>query len=263
MPHVEASLFPPVNYAGVLWSVGVEEWFYLFWPLLLLVATKRAWIVLPTIIVSLLIARQEFRAGVPFYLFSQIRFDCMAIGAVGAILVFWRSGLPNVLVRSVFSRPGQMCILTILIGCIGWGVGFGPADELVYSTLFLWLILNVAINPHTIFNLDHPALKWLGDRSYAMYCFNWIALVSSLIVLRRTGFDLSGKGAHILNFVCGVIITIIIADLSYRFLERPFLSWKVRSFASIEIPAVRVEWPKLADAEDRQALVVRTQRMVP
>jgi peptidoglycan/LPS O-acetylase OafA/YrhL len=232
MPQVEASLLPPVNYAGVLWSVGVEEWFYVCWPFLLMGATKRTWFVLPAIVIGLMVARHEFQEGAPFYLLTQIRFDCMAIGALGAILVTSRPSLPGFLMRSVFSRAGQVVMLCIIIGCVGGGVEFGAADELVYSTLFLWLIVNVAINQGAIFSLDHSVLKWLGDRSYAMYCFNWITLVSSLVILRWSGFDLSARGADILNFLFGLAITVAVAALSYRYLERPFLAWKIQSFSA-------------------------------
>jgi peptidoglycan/LPS O-acetylase OafA/YrhL len=34
-PHVAETWLPAIPFAGVLWSIGVEEWFYSVWPLVI------------------------------------------------------------------------------------------------------------------------------------------------------------------------------------------------------------------------------------
>ena len=242
MPHVEASFFAPVNYAGVLWSVGVEEWFYLGWPFLLLATRGKLWLVLPVIVAFFLFGRHEFREGPAYFLFSQIRFDHMAIGAMGAILATTRSTLLNALMRVAFTRRAQViAIVTIVAAAIllKLGMRLGLLADIVFPLSFLWIIVDVSMNPNSIINLEHPLLRWLGKLSYGIYCFNWITLVTALVVMRWAVPDLSGWVAHVFHFAFGLLLTVGVAALSYRCLEAPFLSWKVRSFSSTEPQVLR------------------------
>jgi peptidoglycan/LPS O-acetylase OafA/YrhL len=135
MPHVEAGIYPSVNYAGVLWSVGVEEWFYIGWPFLLLWMRGHLWLVLPAIVLFFLVGRLEFRNAHALYVLSQVRFDCMAMGAIGAVAYVTRSSLIEAFGRFVASRAAQFATLTVMVAVtllLKFGVRMEPFSELVF-----------------------------------------------------------------------------------------------------------------------------------
>jgi peptidoglycan/LPS O-acetylase OafA/YrhL len=243
MPHVEAWFYPSINYAGVLWSVGVEEWFYFGWPWLVLWARARLWVVLFAIAVFFLVGRYVFREGVAFDFFGQVRFDCMAIGAMGAVAVTARSKTIDGVLRKMFSLSGQLIALGVIVATVLLQLtlqSVPPVSQTLFSIYFLWLILNVAINPAPIFSLDFRVLEWLGKVSYSMYCLNWVSLVSALVILKYLNFDLSSWTAHGAHLLFALATTFALSALSYRYIERPFLAWKTRSFSSTEPGALRL-----------------------
>jgi peptidoglycan/LPS O-acetylase OafA/YrhL len=237
MPHVELWFYPSVNYAGVLWSVGVEEWFYLGWPWLVLWARTRLWLMLIAIAAFFLAGRHIYTEGIGYDFFGLVRFDCMAIGALGAVLATSRSKLIEATLKKTFSTTGQIVALAAILISVAFILFTGSvpsAGQTVFSFYFLWLILNLAVNPSPLFNLEFRAFEYLGKISYGMYCLNWVALISALLILKYLGFNLSSWTAHGLHLLFAVTVTIAIATLSYRFIEKPFLTWKTRSFSATE-----------------------------
>ena len=63
--------------------------------------------------------------------------------------------------------------------------------------------------------LDNPPMRWVGRRSYGIYLWHW-----PVFVVTRPVLDIAFLGAGAL-FVPRVAITVVIAALSYRFLEQP------------------------------------------
>jgi peptidoglycan/LPS O-acetylase OafA/YrhL len=243
MPHVALWFYPAVNYAGVLWSVGVEEWFYIGWPWLVLWARARLWIFLIAIAAIFLAGRYIFTQGVGLDFFAEVRFDCMAIGALGAVIATYRSESVEAVLRKLFSTTGQILALAAIVISVALILlmGFVPSvGQTLFSFYFLWLIMNLALNPSPLFNLEFRAFEYLGKISYGMYCLNWISLVSALLILKSLGFDLSSWTAHGLHLLFALALTMAISTLSYRLIERPFLVWKTRSFSSTEPRVLRV-----------------------
>ncbi len=255
-PQVAGAIIGHSGYAGVLWSVGVEEWFYLIWPWV--VVMMRRWLI-PILLVTIYIFGY-YRWHVPAVwlhkLLLQLRFDCLAVGALGGILcssVRWR---PIVLRSFLFSRPAQLIVLATLSYCLWFGVDFFDKDEwiysmkigkyffnpdeLIYSMMFLWLIINVSHNKASILNLDIQPLKFIGKVSYGVYCYNWIAIVTGLAFLRSLGVNLDHGPARYFSYVFGLALSVAFAALSYRLIEKPFLALKDRSFTP-HFPLTRPE----------------------
>ena len=89
--------------------------------------------------------------------------------------------------------------------------------------LFLWLILNVAINPRSIFKLKNPFLEKLGEISYGIYMFHPIAIVFSIRILQK--YSLYND---YLLFPIVLLVAITTAGLSYEFYEKRFIQKKIR-----------------------------------
>lgn len=223
-------LNPPVPYSAVLWSVGVEEWFYAFWPLIFLLPGKWLVRVLLTLIPVFAFFRWHFRGGAPFYFFSQVRFDCMAIGGLTAV-IFRADRFRQI---SQFLDLGcrkdvWTAVLAVLAGSIAFGVSYGIADELAYGVLFSLVMVGAARAKRGGILLNNSILRFAGRVSYGTYCYNWITLVIALLIINQFGWGSHPLG-HVLHYILGFGITFGVAALSFRWIEQPFLRLKDRKF---------------------------------
>jgi peptidoglycan/LPS O-acetylase OafA/YrhL len=228
--------------AGPLWSVGVEEHFYAFWPWL--VRGFRGKLLLPClgILLGLIVARAEVRHLLHVWkdptrqewltwlgnVLYWSRFGCMAIGGIGA----WLCLAFRDRISPLFRRDMQAVVLGGLLILLYRGQTVRFADQEFYAVLFVILIMNIATNPKTLVRLEGPLFRFLGEISYGLYVYHWFMAVLVLNLLGKIG----GIEQPILRnaFIYGGVVglTVAVAWLSYRFLERPFLRRK-DSFAVI------------------------------
>jgi hypothetical protein len=98
---------------------------------------------------------------------------------------------------------------------------------LVLSILTAILVV-VAAHPGLKFGqrLGNPVLKWFGDRSYGIYLWHW-----PIFVLMRSGIDIQWPDP--IAFVVKVAIVLVIADMSYRFVELPIRQGAIGSRLSV------------------------------
>jgi peptidoglycan/LPS O-acetylase OafA/YrhL len=239
LPQVALSLYPPFPYAEPLWSIGVEEQFYLFWPLLM--ARFRNALTLAVIIIiggvavkvgalayastlrdqSQLVFWNHF---IDFFYFN--RFECMAIGAIGAWLVFERK---ERVLRFLFSKPVQLLTYGLVAVAILTTRGKPILQYSGHSVLFCIIILNVAANEHSLLKLRANAFTLLGNISYAMYLLHEIAIGAVMyLITTATGSRFSDLPANVALYAGAVVLTIAVATLVYKFYEAPFLRLKGR-----------------------------------
>ncbi len=262
-----AFVAPAIVYAGVLWSVGVEEWFYAIWPWVLKQSRRfEIWFLL-TLIVGLNIGRW-FLHGKFYELLYMTRFDCMAVGGLLAILL-QNKEKPKCrrVLDFVYRSDVQLFCYVTLAVCLAGGNYFGRLNELLYSILIGAIIVNLASNAQSILSLETPLLRWLGEISYGLYCYNWIAVVTAAIVLRTLAPGISNEAAGLIMTVLGPAITIFMSDLSYRFIESKFLKLKAKFFTRITsgsdvLPAeseATSPRPQAAPAEERGVLTASSK----
>lgn len=210
---------------GHLWSIGLEEQFYLAWPW----AARRP-DQLPRVILGIVLVKLMVSFVVPFLgspgariLFLNLRFECMALGALGAYLYFLRH--PQL--ERLYAWPAQAFALAVALWTILFPVPLNTFTNFLSAAAFMVLILNVATNPRSLVKLEHPLLSRLGDMSYGIYMYHYPLLFTLLLEMRR----LSWPDAATYNAVLyGVTIaaTLLIAAASYYGFERPFLRLKNR-----------------------------------
>lgn len=230
LPQVALSLYPPFPYAEPLWSIGVEEQFYLFWPLIV----SRVKNVMPWAI-SIAIAGIVVKRGAIAYA-SQLsdrsqlqfwnhfidyfyfnRFECMTIGAVGAWVLFERK---ERLLRFLFSRPVQIVTYVCAAYAIGTTRGKPLLQYGLHSILFCIVIMNVAANERSLLKLRAPIFTTLGNISYAMYLLHEIAIGAVLRVI--------GAKSNVALYATGIVVTMAMAAVAYKVIELPFLRMKGR-----------------------------------
>ena len=231
MPNAALAFFEHIPYAAPLWSVGVEEQFYLFWPLLI-VATKKT---LRNILlfIFLLIA---LKGGIVFLgrfgqdgaiwervkdFFVATRMECMGIGALGAYLVY--SNRFKYALSSNYAALGAILLLPLVFIHAQSLMGF---HHLVFSVLFLFIIINGAINTRTFIRLENPILNWLGNISYGLYLWHCLCIGFVLNTLLTTGIKMEGVFFNLILYFITFLVSILVSSLSYKYFELFFLERK-------------------------------------
>jgi peptidoglycan/LPS O-acetylase OafA/YrhL len=208
-----------------LWSIGVEEQFYLFWPWLFKLNTKPRKLVVGFVIFFVLLRlifrliEIKFALSTPYLAIHVIRFDCMGIGAIGAILLFEdRHHILNIIKIPFIQIISWLPIFLLAINKFHIASVFDHELISVFTTI---IIINVSTNPKTIINLENKLMNFLGRISYGIYVIHPIVLLLWSIILNS--FDMQEEFKIALVYSGTIIITICLAWLSYNYYEKPFL----------------------------------------
>ncbi len=237
LPNVSFILFPHTPYIAPAWSIGVEEQFYLAWPWLLSRTEKplRLFIILISGIFLIKIALTLFQqlSDSKTHEFSQnildimyfTRFECMIIGSICAYVLHRKK---EQLLKVLYSKYLQMFCYVMIIVFLATGLKIPVFNHIIYSSLFGIIILNIASNPDSIFNLEYKVLNYLGQISFGLYMYHELAIGISIRFLKDLGFNFNNNGPNFFLYVFAILLTIGVASLSYHLLEKPFLKLKTR-----------------------------------
>jgi hypothetical protein len=156
----------------------------------------------------------------------------LLVGCAAAAL--WRSERLNE--RLTPDRAAAMNGLGLLsiAGLAYFFLFISELNEFLYRGGFLVLsiltaiLVVIAAHPGLKFGqrLGNPVLKWFGDRSYGIYLWHW-----PIFVLMRSGIDIQWPDP--IAFVVKVSIVLVIADLSYRYVEMPIRNGAIGSRLSV------------------------------
>lgn len=210
-----------------LWSIGVEEWFYFVLPPAMRRVSVPA-LAFTVIGVRLLVALAvpNLMIGDPYQpdtlILHELRFECMAVGALGAWMLFNRHWTLRIVYR--LELPNLAILALIVLLHFPGGVLF----NLVSSLVFIVFILNVATNPRRRLNLEHPTLSRLGTVTYGVYMYH--PLVTLAVVAAFVRLGAVGMVADVLLYAVVALLSVLVAAISYRVFELPVL--RLRSASS-------------------------------
>lgn len=221
----------------MLWSLAIEEQFYMVWPFLARGLTPRR---LLAVCAFLILASPPVRSltydslGYPaVYVATFCRLDTLAMGAMLAILVAderWRARVLSAC--RVLSLPALVAIGWIFARPFGasYPGEFPPWFPVWgYSILALGfaIIVGACIEPHRLVRvlLGNRVMRFIGTLSYSIYV--WHLFLAQLInrQAERTPW-LSGSFAA--RAAIWLVVTSIVASASYFLFERPILRLKDR-----------------------------------
>jgi peptidoglycan/LPS O-acetylase OafA/YrhL len=213
-----------------LWSLAVEEQYYLVWPLILIVFfVFRAprWFVLLVILAGVaasttaaVMLYDPYADPSRVYYGTDTRALAPLLGAALAIAVQpWRHRTRlRRGTRHALDALGIMALLALAtVAAI-----LTDSDAVLYGAGFLGIavlgavLVGVAGHPGTAMGqmLGTQPLTWLGERSYGIYLWHW-----PVCVLTRPDEDVPLTGWA--NAGLRVGLTLLLAETSYRLIERP------------------------------------------
>jgi peptidoglycan/LPS O-acetylase OafA/YrhL len=221
--------FPTVAFANILWSVAVEEQFYLFWPHVVKIKQKLLGVMLFLLLLYLILKFYSGNLNPKFEeLVYRTRFSSMIIGGLGAYLLFYQ----KTLIQFLYHRLVQGALLLFLVAMgIDW-VDLKALtwlqDELL-SLVVCGLLINIGANPKSLVNLENSAFSYLGKLSYGLYIYHLFAVVLVLKFLPSL-FPIQDWSLWIsYPLILGsiLVLTSAVSHLSYRYFESYFLRKKV------------------------------------
>ncbi|HEU4510251.1 MAG TPA: acyltransferase [Pyrinomonadaceae bacterium] len=233
----------PFSVASPLWSISVEEQFYIAWPLLLLLfgvnRIKQLAIVLLAIALGTRILLAAYGAEHPaVWANTFARLDPIALGAVLAVVLGGRAPRIKGAFR-VLMIGGALASFLLVAKYLEQD---GPTSIATYSvTALASVVLLIAVLQRDARLLRFPPFTWLvylGRISYGLYVFHLlaIALVGQVMFIPLLGIQVNFE----LRLLMSLLLTILFASVSYTLLEQPFLKFKER-FSVNRIEAEREE----------------------
>ncbi len=202
----------PLSAFALLWSVSIEEQFYLAWPWLIRFAGHRlpmcAWGLMAVANVTrlILVIRGVVHPGI--WCDTLARLDPIACGALLACTL--RGATPGLSRRARFLWVGSGAALLWMIGAVGDPDGWRALFSYPLAAAASVAILYGSLTSSTFNGPVARSSVYLGKISYGLYVFHVAAI--RLAPSPLLAFPL----------------TVALASISYRFLESPFLRLKKR-----------------------------------
>ncbi len=213
-----------------LWSLSVEEQFYLFWPLAFAAGMKLAG---PRRLLLGVLAGALASVALAWVLFdphdasrAYYGTDTHAVGLLlgVALALVWaprdlRRGVPGRWTGPLLDALGVLALGYLALSF----VEVHDYDLALFHGGYLWLAVFtaalVAVLAHPAARLGsllgRPPAVWLGLRSYSFYLWHW-----PVLALTRPGVDVSLPRGVLIPLQ--LLAVLALADLSYRYVEQPF-----------------------------------------
>ena len=245
------------------WSLAIETQFYLIYPLILLGIYKLvksreegrakrgllfAGVTLMLALISVILMIVLFdpqQDASRVYYGTDTRAFSLLFGALLAILWDYRM-VPRRLSASVNMVLGSVsfAVLLVMTIAINGSSNFWYRGGQFVGTILTVLVIYTVLGRKTWLSrfLSNPVLKWIGDRSYSIYLWHY-----PIILLISKGI----KASWWITLI-ELVLSVVLAELSYRFIETPIRHGIIGEYLNI----LRSR-PKSRQEKKRQVQVAR------
>ena len=211
--------YSPGGILEILWSIGVEEQFYiLIAPLFFLLPKSKIKTTLLSITIAyLLLFTSDFFPFLKEYKMYFFYFTCSGLCAIY---------LEKLNFHKLFSYIIYAIILIYTLSNF-FKNNLSENQYFIFSMILFGLFLTVLSKKPT-FILENRAIKYLGTISYGIYMFHAIAMqIIGLVYIKLQIENKISENLYIFSYTFSIIfLTITMAHLSYKYYESYFLKFK-------------------------------------
>ena len=245
LPNLLRVVNPTVLGANQLWSVGIEEQFYAFWPILISRFIKKV----PAFLIGFIIVKFSIHMVILSAvslsdihwlvqlekLYQLFPVEQMAVGGLGAAILFYKK---QELIE--FLMKPSVLLSSILLLTISSSTGLHFTLKTYIDAVFFTIILvHVVKRPILHKPLESSAFIHLGNISYGIYMWHTLVIYMIMGLLNAVGPE-NSIFFNLILYIGSVVVTIGIAHLSYQYFETPFLKMKERF--SIDFTGWKSKW---------------------
>jgi peptidoglycan/LPS O-acetylase OafA/YrhL len=223
--------FPNVSPLTVMWSLCVEEHFYIIWGILFyFISTRNAhWLIIAAIIVAN-ISRYVFYLNGWSFLDVLTNIDYFAYGAIPAILLIRRNEIAEKILSSI--SVGVKISILVLCVCVflllpNLNFQFKPLMEATILGFIFTSAISLFVFEERLFEISKRNIfSRLGIYTYSLYLTHTIIINLCVKIFERMHISLDKPlPAVCFSFVC-LMSTILVSMLTYYLIEKPFLKIK-------------------------------------
>lgn len=212
-----------------LWSVAVEEQFYLAWPLVVaLLPTKRVFHLSLALIAVSTIARCYFGFGLQDGIGCRVNtlcnMDCLAAGAAVAVFLMLYTKEQSAKLAKVL-----LLVAAIAFPAYAYFAYVNPSVSSVFTPTvgalaFSGLVIKTVLDPQSCVLWGHDVFRTIGKYSYGLYIFH--LPIVNYIAQHWMNKDWPMPVLILGTFLLSWAIVAPLAVLSFHFYETPFLKLK-------------------------------------
>jgi peptidoglycan/LPS O-acetylase OafA/YrhL len=231
----------PLESLNHFWSLAVEEQFYIFFPIFILLTRKpkRILAIALVLIFIILLGRSLY-----YFVFSTnyqsiywntfFRADSFLIGSVVFIIFNYYNNSKELFKTYIYYFFAS--VILIVSGAIFYksilmsNPSFQTFGYTCISVIFGYILLQSINSSNHLLSrmLSNSTLQYLGKISYGLYIFHWPIYFMGFGILNKIfkNHYINYAQLNTLNICCSILITFLISHLSYKYFESYFLNLK-------------------------------------
>lgn len=217
------------NHYKVLWSVCIEEQYYLFWPLLsLLIFRNKTYFVI--VLSVIIIFGFSYKFSTPmwhgyFHTFGNIQY--LMIGCMASYLIFRNNSEKT---KQFFNdnKNKLTWIILHIIGVIAFVYRYqkgisGFVSNCILPFYYLFIVLQFTFTISTSFKY-FSVFKRLGKYTYGLYVYHFLLIIFFKIIFDKLGLSYKDSILYgILLSALSLIASIFVSYTSYHMFEKKYL----------------------------------------
>lgn len=217
-----------------IWSLAVEEQYYLIFPLILILAYKKfreikALFSITLVLFFILLATSFIPANFykevlhqpNIYYLSNLRFPELL---VGSLLAIYHNLSNKVQLSKQVNNILAILSTLLLFSCLflmNNDIAFIPGVTLILPCIFTALIIHTTSQNNIVkLCLSNKAIVFIGKISYSLYLYHWIFIAFAYYITGE-------KQINNQSIAIVIILTIIFSVLSYYLIEQPIRKSKL------------------------------------